>query len=205
MNSLFLASSLLALSAFKCDAYTQKPLRHPMATSPQNRSNISSRSTTKDDNITTRDVLSLSSIRSSLIRQEETIIFALIERAQFRRNEVVYEVGGVPGLGWPQGARLISESEGGGDALSFLDFMLIGTVSLDESLRALVVCAPITTLIVNQFVVSTQEVLHSAVRRYESPEEHGESTHHGLVLFHNSYFLLFFKYCHYFLITLLKF
>ncbi|KAL3803003.1 hypothetical protein HJC23_011626 [Cyclotella cryptica] len=146
-------SSLVAISAvlseFKCDAYTQNPARHPMATSPQNtRSSTSNRSTTKDDNITTRDVLSLSSIRSSLIRQEETIIFALIERAQFRRNEVVYEVGGVPGLGWPQGARLVSDGEGGGGELSFLDFMLIGT-----------------------------EVLHSAVRRYESPEEHAFFPH----------------------------
>jgi len=61
---------------------------------------------------------------------------------------VVYEAGGVPGLGWPQGARLVSEGEGGGDALSFLDFMLIGT-----------------------------EVLHSAVRRYESPEEHAFFPH----------------------------
>jgi len=76
------------------------------------------------DNVTTKDVLSLSSIRSTLIRQEETIIFALIERAQFRRNEVVYQKGGVPGLGWPVGALGEEDLE-----LSFLDFMLIGTVS----------------------------------------------------------------------------
>ena len=35
---------------------------------------------------------SLASVRQSLIRQEETIIFALIERAQFRRNEAIYKV-----------------------------------------------------------------------------------------------------------------
>lgn len=34
--------------------------------------------------------LQLDSIRQSLIRQEDTIIFALIERAQFARNEAVY-------------------------------------------------------------------------------------------------------------------
>jgi chorismate mutase len=51
-----------------------------------------------------------------LIRQEETIIFALIERAQFRQNAKVYEKGGVPGL----------STEGD---TSFLDFMLSGTVS----------------------------------------------------------------------------
>ena len=80
--------------------------------------------TARDENITTKDVLSLSSIRSTLIRQEETIIFALIERAQFRRNEVVYEVGGVPGLGQPMGA--VGELDG--EETSFLDWMFIGTV-----------------------------------------------------------------------------
>jgi chorismate mutase len=42
----------------------------------------------------------LGELRSNLIRQEETIIFALIERAQFRRNEVIYRPGGieVPGF-----------------------------------------------------------------------------------------------------------
>ena len=34
--------------------------------------------------------LTLDSIRNDLIRQEETIIFALIERAQFARNACVY-------------------------------------------------------------------------------------------------------------------
>ena len=43
--------------------------------------------------MTTSDIFSLESIRSTLIRQEETIIFALIERAQFRRNHAVYEIG----------------------------------------------------------------------------------------------------------------
>eukprot|EP00953_Heterococcus_sp_UTEX-ZZ885_P029321 15571-Heterococcus_DN1.PRE.1 len=39
---------------------------------------------------TTRDLLSLDSIRGSLVRQEETIIFALIERAAFRHNPSIY-------------------------------------------------------------------------------------------------------------------
>jgi|TARA_B100000524_G_scaffold345756_1_gene244872 chorismate mutase len=38
------------------------------------------------------DALSLSHIRCSLIRQEDTIIFALIERSQFKRNDVCYQV-----------------------------------------------------------------------------------------------------------------
>ncbi|CAM9780009.1 unnamed protein product, partial [Sphacelaria rigidula] len=33
---------------------------------------------------------SLDSVRSSLIRQEETIIFSLIEREQFRQNPTIY-------------------------------------------------------------------------------------------------------------------
>ncbi|GAB4815345.1 hypothetical protein N2152v2_002391 [Parachlorella kessleri] len=39
--------------------------------------------------------LSLANIRQSLIRQEDTIIFSLIERAQFARNDAVYQWGGV--------------------------------------------------------------------------------------------------------------
>ena len=39
------------------------------------------------------DVLSLANIRESLIRQEDTIIFSLIERAQFAVNSAVYTPG----------------------------------------------------------------------------------------------------------------
>lgn len=80
----------------------------------------------KDEKITTRDLLSLDYIRSTLIRQEETIIFALIERAQFRQNDICYEVGGVPGLGVPPGSIVDGD---GGEELSFLDYMITGTVS----------------------------------------------------------------------------
>jgi chorismate mutase len=38
-------------------------------------------------------LLELSYIRNCLIRMEETIIFALIERAQFKLNEIIYKVG----------------------------------------------------------------------------------------------------------------
>ena len=78
-----------------------------------------------EENIKTKDLLSLDYIRSTLIRQEETIIFALIERAQFRQNDLVYKVGGVPGLGVPPGSNM---SEDGEEELSFLDFMFTGTV-----------------------------------------------------------------------------
>ncbi len=92
--------------------------------------------TMSEENITTRDLLSLDYIRSTLIRQEETIIFALIERAQFRQNDVVYKVGGVPGLGMPprsSNSNLQNSADDGKEdqpqeELSFLDFMFIGTV-----------------------------------------------------------------------------
>lgn len=38
-------------------------------------------------------LLELSYIRNRLIRMEETIIFALIERAQFKLNDIIYKVG----------------------------------------------------------------------------------------------------------------
>jgi chorismate mutase len=42
-----------------------------------------------------RKELQLDTIRSNLIRLEETIIFSLIERAQFRRNNLIYIVDGI--------------------------------------------------------------------------------------------------------------
>lgn len=46
--------------------------------------------------------LCLDNIRQTLIRLEDTIIFSLIERAQFARNAPVYEVDAIPVPG-PQG------------------------------------------------------------------------------------------------------
>jgi len=92
--------------------------------------------------VTTAEVLSLDSIRSTLIRQEETIIFAIIERSQFRRNNIVYEKGGFGDLGIPLGSDAVYFAHRKAP-LSFLEYMLMGT-----------------------------EVLHCGVRRYTSPEEH---------------------------------
>ena len=41
------------------------------------------------------DRLTLDNIRTALIRQEDTIIFSLIERSQFKRNTEIYEAGAV--------------------------------------------------------------------------------------------------------------
>ena len=54
--------------------------------SNQNKSDLMDKST----------ALSLANIRGSLIRQEDTIIFSLIERAQFSLNSSVYEEGMAP-------------------------------------------------------------------------------------------------------------
>jgi chorismate mutase len=94
--------------------------------------------------VKTSDVLSLDSIRNTLIRQEETIIFALIERAQFRHNAICYQKGAMGQLGIPPGsARADVQDDGSELPQSFLEYMLVGT-----------------------------EALHCGARRYTSPEEH---------------------------------
>ena len=57
----------------------------------------------RSDSLDYSTALSLDNIRQSLIRQEDTIIFSLIERAQFAANEPVYQPGAiaVPGKSPP--------------------------------------------------------------------------------------------------------
>ncbi|KAF8062651.1 CM1 [Scenedesmus sp. PABB004] len=67
----------------------------------------------------------LAKIGSSLIRQEDSIIFTLIERAQFARNAAVYEPGGVqvPAYGCD------------GTRLSLLEYLLRETEALHGKVR----------------------------------------------------------------------
>ena len=77
---------------------------------------------------TTAELMSLDSIRSTLIRQEDSIIFALIERAQFRRNEAIYAKGILqldPTI--PDYPFLKS--------LSFLEYLLLETEKLHGKVR----------------------------------------------------------------------
>lgn len=111
---------------------------------------LSSTTSTSEDKVTadrhvkTVDLLSLDSIRSTLIRQEETIIFAIIERAQFRQNDIVYQKDGLGKFDSPIGSVAPDTSSDDDDArLSFMEYMLVGT-----------------------------EALHCRARRYKSPEEH---------------------------------
>uniref|UniRef100_A0A7S0V2C0 Chorismate mutase n=1 Tax=Polytomella parva TaxID=51329 RepID=A0A7S0V2C0_9CHLO len=77
--------------------------------------------------------LSLANIRSSLIRQEDTIIFNFIERAQFARNKPVYTPNVIP---LPQ--QSIDETGGSSPlpkAETLLDYLLLGTERLHASVR----------------------------------------------------------------------
>jgi len=76
-----------------------------------------------DADVRTSDIFSLETIRSTLIRQEETIIFSLIERAQYRRNYAIYD-GKKGELNNVYGAPL-----------SFLEWMLIETEKLHAKVR----------------------------------------------------------------------
>jgi len=73
--------------------------------------------------VKTSDVLSLESIRSTLVRQEETIIFALIERAQYLRNYAIYD---------PKAHHLRNVY---GAPQSFLEYMLLETEKLHAKVR----------------------------------------------------------------------
>merc|ERR1711988_732066 len=82
----------------------------------------------KDSQITTSEVMSLDSIRSTLIRQEETIIFSIIERAQFCQNKAIYVKG------------LLEFDETIGDfeflkSLSFLEYVLLETERVHSKVR----------------------------------------------------------------------
>lgn len=101
--------------------------------------------------------LSLANVRASLIRQEDTIIFSLIERAQFARNGNVYERGLLPGL--PPMPRSAAENVGQGGpthdspAANAAESGLIAPSLLEHMLRE-------------------TEAVHGRVRRYTSPDEH---------------------------------
>lgn len=84
--------------------------------------------TTSPSNIQLRtaDIFSLESIRSTLIRQEETIIFALIERAQYYQNLAIYDNPTLPGH---------SFRDQDGVDISFFDWMLMETEKLHSQVR----------------------------------------------------------------------
>lgn len=68
-------------------------------------------------------VLALENIRQTLIRQEDTIIFLLIERAQFARNAAVYKT------------DVISVPDSGGQQKSLLEYLLRETERVHGKIR----------------------------------------------------------------------
>ena len=78
--------------------------------------------------VVTSDVFSLESIRATLIRQEETIIFALIERAAFRKNAAIYDAD----FGGKERGKLRNEH---GESVSLLEWMLNETEKLHAKVR----------------------------------------------------------------------
>ena len=69
--------------------------------------------------------LALDNIRQTLIRQEDTIIFLLIERAQFARNAAVYEADAIP----------VPEFDGSGKRYSLLEYLLRETEQIHGRIR----------------------------------------------------------------------
>lgn len=69
--------------------------------------------------------LALDNIRQTLIRQEDTIIFLLIERAQFARNAAVYEADAVP----------VPDFDAAGERFSLLEYLLRETEQIHGKIR----------------------------------------------------------------------
>ena len=85
-------------------------------------------SSVRGQDVVTSDVFSLESIRATLIRQEETIIFALIERAAFRKNAAIYDAD----FGGGEQGKLTNEQ---GESVSLLEWMLKETEKLHAKVR----------------------------------------------------------------------
>lgn len=89
----------------------------------QSKSALQHTKNNEKGNIATSEVFSLDSVRSTLIRQEETIIFALIERAQYRQNSAIYDT------------LHHNLKNPKGEPISFFDWMLIETENLHAKVR----------------------------------------------------------------------
>ena len=79
----------------------------------------------RTESVDRSNVLSLDNIRQSLIRQEDSIIFSLIERSQFAHNQPVYEADSIPVPGYAES----------GQRYSLLDYLLQETEQLHGKIR----------------------------------------------------------------------
>lgn len=89
-----------------------------------------------------RTALSLPHIRAQLIRLEDSVLFYLIERAQFPLNPTIYKPGAIV-ISAPPNPSQAGISPSANHDLSFMDWVL-----------------------------RSQESLQSQIRRYQSPDEH---------------------------------
>ena len=106
--------------------------------------------------------LSLANVRASLIRQEDTIIFSLIERAQFARNGNVYERGLLPGLPLMPRAAAENVGQGGGSSSSTAAAAAAAATNEDDLIAPSLL----------EHMLRETEAVHGRVRRYTSPDEH---------------------------------
>jgi len=74
-----------------------------------------------------QESLSLEKLRSSLIRQEETIIFSFIERAQFKGNSIIYKQNPGPEFKVVDGSSPIE--------FSFMEYFLLETEKVHAKVR----------------------------------------------------------------------
>lgn len=104
--------------------------------------------------------LTLPDLRERLIRQEETIIFSLIERAQFRMNDVIYKPGAftdLPDYSLKKSSALSSKTTSSSTS---------GTENGEAQNKQAV------TVSFSQYMLYELERCHARVRRYTSPDEH---------------------------------
>lgn len=134
-------------SSSSLKATIESPLSSTSNNANANANGAQSQEGEDEDKVKTTDVLSLDSIRSTLIRQEETIIFAIIERAQYRQNSIVYQQGGFPDLVSPPNTSGVSGGAEEGP-ISFMEYMLIGTVSV------------VQLLVINSWKTRTRDILN---------------------------------------------
>mmetsp|Transcript_18828 Transcript_18828/g.56889 ORF Transcript_18828/g.56889 Transcript_18828/m.56889 type:complete len:341 (+) Transcript_18828:294-1316(+) len=82
-------------------------------------------STNDGESVDLSSRLELQNIREALIRQEDTIIFSIIERAQFAANQAVYQADAVP----------VPEYSANGQRYSLLEYILRQTEQLHGRIR----------------------------------------------------------------------
>lgn len=107
-----------------CSPCTSKPMGKPR----NERKEMGKRTRAVQEERRSADLsakLTLPGIRESLLRQEDSIIFGLLMRAQFQHDDVIYQPGAVPVPGF----------DAKGNRMSLLDYVLRETEQMHGKLR----------------------------------------------------------------------